>query len=120
MQRRSLNLRKALLCLFAGMCLGKWPNLAADSPNVSVDLSRYSPTCGVQVRAQAGRLEVSWPMGPAEKGRVSFSLIPGKPLIETLAIAKDATSAAESLLHGVDPVTFLTVGTREAPSGRPP
>jgi hypothetical protein len=120
MQRRSWKLRKALVCLLAGVCLGKWPNKAADAPNVSVDLSRYSPTCGVQVRAQADRLEISWPMGPAEQGRASFSLTPGKPLIENLAIAKDATSAGEPLLHGVDPVTFLTVGTREAPSGRPP
>ena len=120
MQRRSWKLHKALVCLLAGVCLGTWPSQAADPPNVSVDLSGYSPMCGVQVRAQADRLEISWPMGPAEQGRASFSLTPGKPLIENLAIAKDAIGATEPLLHGVDPVTFLTVGTREAPSGRPP
>ena len=66
MKKRWWNLRKALPCLLAGACFGNWPGTAADAPNVSVDLSGYSPDCGVQVRPQASRIDVNWPMDQGE------------------------------------------------------
>ncbi|HXI51765.1 MAG TPA: hypothetical protein VNH84_09675 [Candidatus Saccharimonadales bacterium] len=84
------------------------------------DFSRYTPACGVNVRARGDRLDVSWPMGSGEWGRATFNFAPGGSLLELLGIASDATGAAVPLLQNVAPVTFLTVGTREAPSGRPP
>ncbi len=120
MKKRWWNLRKALPWLLAGACLGSWPGTAADAPNVSGNLSGYSPDCGVQVRLQAGRIDLNWPMDQGEWGRASLNLTPGKPFIERLGIANDPITEGQSLLQGVDPVTFLTVGTREAPPGRPP
>src|SRR5437763_956643 len=118
MKRCRSNLRKTLFCLLAGMCVGKCLISAAAAPNIPVDLSGYSPTCGVQIRTRATRIEVNWPMSQGEWGRASFNLIPGRPLIESLAIANDASGEGEPLLQEVEPTTFLTVGTREAPSGR--
>jgi hypothetical protein len=43
-----------------------------------------------------------------------LDLRPGRPLIRSLGISPSAT------FQEVDPVTFLLVGTREGPTGRPP
>lgn len=120
MKKRPRNLRKVLRCWLLGGLFVQWPGAAAEIANVSVDLSRYSAACGVNIRPQAGRIDIHWPMERGEWGRVVLSLIPGQPLIESLAIANDATGNAEPLLRGVDPVTFVTVGTREGTPGRPP
>src|SRR5262249_39730084 len=42
------------------------------------------------------------------------------PLIESIGIADGPAGEAVPLLRGVEPVTFLTVGTRNAPADRPP
>jgi hypothetical protein len=49
-----------------------------------------------------------------------LDLRPGKPLIRSLGIAAGAKDEATPLLENVEPVTFLTVGIRSAPEGRPP
>jgi hypothetical protein len=92
----------------------------APSQDIRVDLSGYSPKCGVDIRQDGHRLLVGWPMGGSEFGRLALDLRPGRPVIESLGIAAGAAGEAEPLLHGVEPLTFLTVGTRQAPSGRPP
>src|SRR5262249_58531475 len=61
-----------------------------------------------------------WPMAAGEFGRLTLDLTSGKPLLEILGIAGDARGEAVPLLRGVEPVTLVTVGTREAPPGRPP
>ena len=81
---------------------------------VPVDFSQYSPSSGVQVRRDGNRLTVGWQMDGGEFGRLTFDLTPGEPLIESMGIG------AETLLQNVEPVTWLTVGTRNAPPGRPP
>jgi hypothetical protein len=97
-----------------------WICTAANAQIVPVDVSRYSALCGVEVRSEGNRVTVAWPMADAEFGRATLNLNSGKPLIESLGIANSATGKAEPLLHDIEPVTFLTVGTREAPTGRPP
>ncbi|HXG10321.1 MAG TPA: hypothetical protein VNK04_11200 [Gemmataceae bacterium] len=104
-----------LACLLAA-----GPTLAGASLNIPVNLERYSPDCGVEVRRDGNRLTVGWPLGGKEHGRLTLDLADGKPLIESIGVADDTSAAAVPLLRGVEPVTFLTVGTRSAPSGRPP
>src|SRR5437867_9005800 len=85
--------------------------------DVSVDLSAYTPTSGVDVKRQEDRLVIGWPMGEKEFGRLVLDLRPEQPLIEILGIAGGAAEAAKPLLRGMEPLAFLTVGTRQAPPG---
>ncbi len=86
------------------------------SAEPTVDLSGYRAESGVTVQQVGSELQISWP-SPSFRdrtGRLVLDLRPGQPLIRSMG-----TSPSTSL-HGADPVTFLIVGTREAPQGRPP
>jgi hypothetical protein len=88
--------------------------------DVRIDLSAYSPACGVSVRTAGDTMRVTWPIGgQADFGHMVLNLRSDRPLIASLQISGEFTGA-ESILTGVDPVTFVTVGTRNAPDGRPP
>src|SRR5437879_1607869 len=91
----------------------------AAAQTIPVDFSGYAPSCGVEVKQEGDRLLVAWPIGEKEVGRLVLDLRPGQPLIDSLGIAAGASDLA-MLLRGVEPVVFLTVGTRQAPAGRPP
>jgi hypothetical protein len=80
--------------------------LAAGAGKVPVDLARYSPRCGADVRHDADRLTVTWPMDADDHGRLVLDLRPGKPLIDSLGITSGKKPV--TLLQGVEPVTFLT------------
>jgi hypothetical protein len=96
----------------------------ADPPReVAFDLSRYSETCGIVIRRDGNRLWIRWPLddtGGKELGQVILDLTAGKPLIEGIEIARTPAEPMGYLLKGVEPVTFVTTGTRVAPPGRPP
>jgi hypothetical protein len=111
---------KGVAILFVLYVFARATLLAAGVAPVPVDVSRYSPACGVEVRAQANHVNIGWPMAEGEFGRVTLNLNTNRPLIESFGVAGSATGRPEPLLQNVEPVTFLTVGTREAPSGRPP
>src|SRR5262249_48864862 len=98
--------------------VGMMTPLAAQEP--SVDLSGYREDCGVTVNRQLDRLSMSWPMGGDEAGQLVLDLRPGQPLIRSMGIKDPTGESLWSLLTGVDPMTFLLVGTRQAPPGRPP
>jgi hypothetical protein len=115
--------------LLLGICL--FPAVAL--ADVNVNLAGYNAACGVKVDprpAQEGPgLNITWPLGDeaagAESGRLVLDFRPGKPLLASLAIVPAAGGASDRkspapLLAGVDPVTFVTVGTRVNPPGRPP
>lgn len=93
---------------------------AAGAEAIPIDLAGYSPACGVAIRTAPQGLEVSWPMTREEFGRVRLSFAGHKPLIESVGIAASATGREDALVENVEPVIFLTIGSREAPSGRPP
>src|SRR6266446_3590659 len=93
----------------------------SNAQEADVDLAGYSADCGVQIKRVGQRLVIDWPMTEKEHGRVVFDLRNiVRPLIESIGIAAGADQEAEMLLRGVDPYTFLTVGTRQAPPDRPP
>jgi hypothetical protein len=92
---------------------------AGVAADVAVDLSGYDPGCGVSVRRDGDRLRVGWPMAGGEAGVLVLDLRDGHPLFASLGIVREG-EAETPLLEGVDPATFLTVGTRVAPPGRPP
>src|SRR5689334_18930528 len=89
---------------------------------VAVDLSGYQADSVVVVVREGDRLNVSWPMTAdgSEHGRLSIDLRPGRPLFESLGVSGSATGEAAEVLRGVDPVTFVTVGSRRNSPDRPP
>jgi hypothetical protein len=101
------------------MALGLAP-LVRVRAAVPVDLAGYKPDCGVAVEAAGDRIEARWPMADGVNGRLVLNLGPRTPLIESIGVRWDYEPAATPVLTGVDPVTFLTVGTRAATPGRPP
>ncbi|HWE38537.1 MAG TPA: hypothetical protein VG406_18345 [Isosphaeraceae bacterium] len=98
------------------------PILAATSATadeVAVDLGGYKADCGVSIRRDGDHLAIAWPVAEGEHGRLVLDLRPGRPLIESMGIGETA-DVAKTILSGVDPATYVTVGTRVAPPGRPP
>jgi hypothetical protein len=79
----------------------------------AVDLSAYKPESGVAVRAEETRLRIQWPMAEGEHGELVLDRRPGQPLIEEIGIAKAAGAQATPLVRKVNPVTVLTVGSRD-------
>jgi hypothetical protein len=95
--------------------LAQAPSDETADHTVPVDLSGYNRESGVIVQSRNGQLLVTWPMrkDEGEFGRLTLNLEAGKPLIDSLAIATQADGPADVLLSGVDPVTLLTVGSRQ-------
>jgi hypothetical protein len=81
--------------------------------NPAVDLSAYKPASGVAVRQDGSRLRIAWPMADGEHGVLVLRLRAKQPLIEELGIARTANGRSTPLVRRVNPVTFLTVGTRD-------
>ena len=89
---------------------------------IPVDLSAYRADCGIAVSNEGDRVTLRWPVArdQAEFGELVLDLRPEKPLIRAVGIARDAGAVARSVLQNAEPVTYLLVGSREAPAGRPP
>ena len=92
---------------------------AAAPEALSVDFEGYRPDCGVVVRQDGDSIEVLWPIGE-EAGRLVLDLRPDAPRVRVLGLGAGTPGGAVDILKGVDPVTFVTVGTRVGESGRPP
>ncbi len=92
----------------------------ASARDVVVDLAGYDPACGVAVERNQERLTVRWPLENGEVGQLALDLRNGNSLFENMAIAAKAGEPFRPVLQGVDPVTFVVVGERRAPAGRPP
>ena len=68
-----------------------------------------------EVRHEGDGATLTWPCSEGESGRLTFDLRPGKPLFDRLEIVEDASGRATTLAQGVDPATFVVVGSRENP-----
>lgn len=67
---------------------------------------------GVAVVEKDGRVRVTWPISAEESGSAVFSMDETKPLIESLGVAANG-QAAKTIVGGLNPVTLLTVGSRD-------
>jgi hypothetical protein len=105
---------RPLLVLFVGL-LGSMAVARAQPTrgDLAVDLSAYQPASGVAIRQDDSRLRITWPMAEGEHGVLVLQLQEKQPLIEELGIARAADRPALPLLRSVNPVTFLTVGSRD-------
>ncbi len=87
---------------------------------VPVDFSGYEKGYEVRVEAKGADLSVVWPLGNREFGRLDIDLEPGKKLFKAVSIAPGNDGPWTPLLQETAPELSITVGSREAPSGRPP
>ncbi len=74
----------------------------------------------IRVARDGEEVDVRWPIQDGEWGTLTVDLRPGRPTIARMGIAADASGESRTIASDLDPVTFVTVGSREAPPGRPP
>jgi hypothetical protein len=84
----------------------------APARDVSIDLSAHDPKLGVTVRRNGSQLRLAWPMAENEFGVLSLRFQGNEPLIEELGSATTADGPSIPILRELNPVTFLTVGSR--------
>jgi hypothetical protein len=94
-----------------------WAATESRAASVVVDLSEYRPASGVVVRSDDARLRLTWPMSERELGVLVLQLEPTQPLIEEMGIAATASGPMTPLLRRVNPITLLTVGSRDLAQG---
>ena len=70
---------------------------------------------GVKVEEDGGRVRVTWPISTEESGSLVFSLVADRPLIESMGVAATG-QAVETIATALNPVTLLTVGSRDLKS----
>lgn len=115
----SLHVLKRSMWRLAAAWLAMMACVAARG-EVPVDVSAYAPECKVKIQQNGEQLTASWPIAEGEFGRLALSLKAGEPLIRQLGVSRDASGRFEPLVERVDPAVFLTVGSRQAPPGKPP
>jgi hypothetical protein len=87
---------------------------------VRADFNGYSATCGVRVNEVNEELFVSWPMAERVTGWVKFSLDPERPLIRSMLALGPGDFSGQPWMGNMHPLVTMTVGSRQAPAGRPP
>ncbi len=76
-----------------------------------VDLKSFSAKTGVTAAVKGNSLDISWPAGNQEKGRILFNLEKDKPLFESVQLTE--RGAYKEIAAGLDPAFVLTVGKRD-------
>jgi len=109
---RALALNLALFSAY-------WSTGQLQAAELAVDFSGYRTASGITARQVGTRLQVSWPL-EAGIGQLELDLRPGQPLFRTMGITARDGAAARTLVENADPITFLLVGSRQAPANRPP
>lgn len=78
---------------------------------VPVDLKGFDKKSGVQAVVSGAMLNVEWPAGNAETGKVSIDLNKTNPLIGSLGIG--TKEKQYTIARNLDPAVILTVGKRD-------
>ena len=117
---RTMMRRPRTIGIAVAVIFGAVQGATRADDGVPVDLTGYRPDCGVAVVHREGRLSVAWPIAAGEAGRLVIDLRLDRPRIESLGIGKDLAGEAVAIVEGVDPATFMTVGTRVGPAVAPP
>jgi HD superfamily phosphodiesterase len=118
--RELLDGGRAAIALVLGLALAFIATSPAPAAAAEVDFSEYSRDAGVIIEHDAGRLSCAWPDGGGGFSRLVLDLRPGEPPIAALGVSAEAAGAFSPLLEGAEPVTFVTVGSRQGTAGRPP
>lgn len=84
---------------------------ATPSRAESIDLSKYDASSEIRVSQEGELIRVEWPVRDGSSRSVTLSLDEKTPLIREFSATVDGKS--KPVLENVDPVTLLTVGTRD-------
>ncbi len=95
-----------LLCALVTLSL--CPSLKAQIP---VDLSKFDKKSGVSAVVRGTLLEVEWPTGDNQVGKVAFDLRKAQPLISSLQIG--SKREYKTIARDLDPAVILSVGKRD-------
>ncbi|MBS0260930.1 MAG: hypothetical protein JSS02_03155, partial [Planctomycetes bacterium] len=101
------------LSLLLAVAVGLFATPPVGWADVPVDLTEFDPASGISVRQQGTRLEARWPLAEHETGVLILELHPQRPLIAELGIAAALDAASAALVRDIQPVTWLTVGSRD-------
>jgi hypothetical protein len=111
--------RSAVVSLLAALFVMSAMAGQSAAAEPTVDLSAYNSSCGITVQHADSDLRVAW---PAEHGtghlELNFRL--GQPLIRRMGKSAETGGLAQASIENADPITFLLVGSRQAPAGDPP
>lgn len=78
---------------------------------IPVDLKEFDKKTGVTVTVKETVLEVEWPAGNQEFGKVAVDLRKGEPLIQSMGIGPKGQY--KTIAQNLDPAIILTVGKRD-------
>jgi hypothetical protein len=78
---------------------------------VPVDLKGFDKKSGVQASVSEAMLNIEWPAGNAETGKVSIDLTQANPLIGSLGMG--TREKQYTIARNLDPAIILTVGKRD-------
>lgn len=78
---------------------------------VKVDLKKFNPKNEAAISQKAGILEVKWPAGNGNTGKIVFDLNASKPLFKLISLNK--ASSQKIISADVDPVFLLSIGKRD-------
>jgi hypothetical protein len=85
------------------------------------DAREYQAESGVSLSQAEGQLRLTWPLdhrrADSQHGVLVLNLQENRPLIAEMGYSKSLQQAATPLVRGLDPVTFLTVGSRDLKEG---
>lgn len=102
-----------LMRVAVGLLLTSFSTKIARAAEIKVDLSSYRAGSSVSVRQTGTKLRATWPIGKSEFGVLVLDLKANTPLIIELSIASWPGASATPILQNVNPLTVLTVGTRD-------
>src|SRR5437763_2560756 len=108
--------KNARLCITFAALLAVALAARAETP---IGVAAYRADCEVRIEAWNGHMRAAWPTGNGDTAEVTLDMSGDRPLIEQMAMRKEGGEAA-TILTGVDPVWFLTVGQRRAADEKSP
>lgn len=102
--------------LTIGRCVAAWllfasvTNALESSP---VDTADYQANSAIKVIVDDATVRVDWRMAAGERGLLVLNRQVDKPLIQELGVSTGQDEPTAAILKEVNPVLYLTVGTRD-------
>lgn len=85
-------------------CTSVWAQIA-------VDFSQFNKRGEAQATVIDNHLEIVWPTGQNEKGKVSFNLEAERPVFSSMQLTRDGIF--QEIVSNINPAFILTVGKRD-------
>ncbi|MCC8424638.1 hypothetical protein [Mucilaginibacter sp. UR6-11] len=98
------------VCLFV-IATAMLQNVQRSAGQTAVNLQEFNKKSGVSVRVNGSKINLSWPVGNAEHGRVVFDLDKTKPLFKSIQATRK--ELYKEVAANLNPEFILTVGKRD-------